>query len=269
MAVLQPVDAELEECELALRTLKRGLMAGDDRIALPAYRRLYKAGAVATPLLDRELRKFPLTTNFRQSEALRLLAGLLALERDCDEDASDRRLDGSISQGCSDAVQSLMRSLRRMSKNNFRRMKSGQIEIWEHNALDSRYNASSLVAKWLDEIPEAERVDISRIIIKSGFMDDAWSGQYQPVLSVVTLSWMTFLPPGNYFVRVLNADHRFTLFHEVGHHVERHWYGQDPEQERQANAYASATITRTRPLWLRPLASILAVLRRVTARCKP
>lgn len=266
---MQPADAEQGALERAIRTLKRGLMTGNDRAALPAYRQLYKAGAVALPLLDRELRKFPFTSSFEQSEGVRLLAGLLALERDLDEEASDRRLDAAISQDFSSAVKSLLRSVRRMSRNDFRRATSGNIEIWEHTTLDGRYDARLLVEKWLGEIPEAERADISRIIIKPSSLDDDWSGKYQPVLGVITLAWMTFLPPGNYLQRLINAEHRDTLFHEIGHHVYRHWYGQDPEQERQANAYASATRARTRPLWLRLLIAVLQALWRVTASRKP
>lgn len=266
---MQPADAEQGDLELAIRTLKRGLMAGNDRAALPAYRQLYEAGAGALPLLDRELRKFPFTSSFKQSEGVRLLAGLLALERDLDEEASDRRLDAAISHDCSNVVKSLLRSVRRISKNDFRRETSGNIEIWEHTTLDGRYEARLLVEKWLGDIPEAERADISRIIIKPSSLDDDWSGKYQPVLGVITLAWMTFLPPGSYLLRLLNADHRHTLFHEIGHHVHRHWYGQDPEQERQANAYASATRARTRPLWLRPLIAVLQALWGVTLRASP
>lgn len=266
---MQPVDAEQDDLELAIRTLKRGLMTGNDRAALPAYRQLYEVGAVALPLLDRELQKVPFTSSFKQIEGLRLFAGLLALERDLDEEASDRRLDAAIAQDCSSAVKSLLRSVRRMSKNDFRRATSGNIEIWEHTTLDSRYDARLLIEKWLGEIPEAERADISRIIIKPSSLDDDWSGKYQPVLGVITLAWMTFLPPGSYLLRLLNADHRYTLFHEIGHHVHRHWYGQDPEQERQADAYASATKARTRPLWLRPLIAVLQALWGVTASRKP
>lgn len=266
---MQPADVERGDLELAIRTLKRGLMTGNDRAALPAYRQLYEAGVVALPLLDRELRKFPFTSSFKQSEGLQLLAGLLAMERDLDEEASDRRLDTAISQHCSNAVKSLLRSVRRMSKNDFRRATSGNIQIWEHTTLDGQYGSRLLVEKWLGEIPEAERADISRIIIKPSSLDEDWSGTYQPVLGVITLSWMTFLPPGSYLLRLLNADHRFTLFHEIGHHVHRHWYGQDPEQERQASAYASATRARTRPWWLRPLIAVLQALWGVNASRKP
>lgn len=266
---MQPDDAKQGDLELAIRTLMRGLMTGNDRAALPAYRQLYEAGPVARPLLDRELRKIPFTSTFKQSEGVRLLAGLLALERDLDEVASDRRIDAAISQDCSNVVKSLLRSLRRMSRNHFRRATSGNIEIWEHTTLDGRYDARLLVEKWLGEIPEAERMEISRIIIKPSSSDDDWSGTYQPVLGVITLAWMTFLPPGSYLLRLVNADHRHTLFHEIGHHVHRHWYGQDPEQERQANAYASATIARTRPFWLRLLIAVLQALLGVTASRKP
>jgi hypothetical protein len=266
---MPPADTELDELEIALRKLKRGLMTGDDRVTLPAYRRLYEAGAIAVPMIDRELRRIPFATCSKQSEAMQLLVGLLALERDLDEDASDRRLDAAISQGCSDAVKSLLCSVRRMSKKHFRRTKSGKIEIWEHNTLDNKYEARSLVEKWLGEVPEAERAGISRIIIKPWSLEDGWSGSYQPVLGVIALGWMTFLPPGSYLLRLLNSDHRATFFHEVGHHVHGHWYGQDPDQERQANAYASAARARTRPLWLRLLISAPAALWNMIASRKP
>ena len=59
----------MDEPQAALRKLKRGLMTGDDHVALTAYRRLYEAGAIALPLLDRELQNFPLAPLFTSSIA--------------------------------------------------------------------------------------------------------------------------------------------------------------------------------------------------------
>jgi hypothetical protein len=48
-----------------------------------------------------------------------------------------------------------------------------------------------------------------------------------------------------------------TLYHKIGHHVHKHTFGQDPEQEKEANAYAARMMKRAHPtlsMILRPFA---------------
>jgi hypothetical protein len=43
---------------------------------------------------------------------------------------------------------------------------------------------------------------------------------------------------------VKNLLIEFTLCHEIGHHVHRHRFGRDPEQEEDADSYAARIIAR-------------------------
>ena len=37
-------------------------------------------------------------------------------------------------------------------------------------------------------------------------------------------------------------------YHEIGHHVHRHTFGQDPDQEREADQYAANILKKSHPL---------------------
>lgn len=265
---MQTPNVKSDELEAALRKLKRGLMSTDEPVALAAYKQLYEAGSRAAPILERELAKFPFETSPKHPEAMKLLAGLLAMQRDIDETASDCLIDTALARRCPDVVSALLRSVRRISKNEFRRAAAGSIEVWEHLSLDCRYNASLRVREWLEELPESERDGISRIVIVPHSLEKDWMGSYLPILGVVTLAWMTFLPPESRLIRIINANHQFTLFHEIGHHVHRHSFGQDPEQENEANVYAFRVTARGRSPWMHPILTLLSMLSRLQGRCK-
>lgn len=247
-----------------MRRLKRGLMTCDERTALPAYKQIFESGAPALPVLERELKNAALFADPTRVEGTRLLAGLLALHRDLDEVASDDLIDEALARPCPKVISALLRSARRMTCRDFRTSCSSNIQIWEHTSIDQRYGASKRVQGWLAELPANDIVGIRRILITPHRTEHDAMGSYMPVLGVVSLAWTTLIPPESYFVRAANASHRFTLFHEVGHHVHKHWFGQDPEQERDADGYAARSVKSRMPLWLRiclpPLGGLLKVL---------
>src|SRR5207237_8547309 len=67
-------------------------------------------------------------------------------------------------------------------------------------------------------------------------------GTYTPYLHKVTLAWD--VPDEAFVSRFLLLFTEATLYHEVGHHVCRHDFGQDPVQEREADEYASRLLKK-------------------------
>jgi hypothetical protein len=211
---------------------------------------LFEIGISLTPLLESELARIDLGPRLR-IEVLQLLAGLLALHRDIDETASNQFIDNALSKRTHLTTSALLRSLRRMSVAHFVKTKHRGIEIWEHESLDKLYTASRWIGTWLDELPEKDIDRIFRIYVVPRDAKDEWIGTYMPVLAIVALAWLTDFPPNSRLNVLTNAVHRLTLFHEVGHHVNRHWFGQDPQQESEADEYAGSVARRTLPTWLR------------------
>lgn len=81
------------------------------------------------------------------------------------------------------------------------------------------------------------------------------AGTYTPYLHKVTLAWN--VRDESFPSRLLLLFTEATLYHEVGHHVCRHDFGQDPVQEREADAYANQLLKRAHPR----LAWLLRILR--------
>jgi len=251
-----------------MRRLKRGLMTSNERTTLPAYKQMFEAGAQALPVLERELKNAALFAEPTRVEGTRLLAGLLGLHRDLDEVASDNLIDEALARPCPKVISALLRAARRVTCRDFRISRFGDIQIWEHTSIDQRYGASERVQGWLAELPANDIVGIRRLVITPHKPEHDAMGSYMPVLGVVSLAWTTLIPPESYFVRAANASHRFTLFHEVGHHVHKHWFGQDPEQERDADAYAARSSRARMPLWLRICLPPIGGLFKVLGWCK-
>lgn len=247
-----------------MRRLKRGLMTSNERTTLPAYKQIFEAGAPALPVLEQELKNVAFFAEPTRVEGTRLLAGLLALHRDLDEVASDDLIDESLARQCPEILSALLRAARRMTCRDFRTSCFGDIQIWEHTSIDQRYGASTRVQGWLAELQANDIVGIRRIVITPHKPEHDAMGSYMPVLGVVSLAWTTLLPPESYFVCAANASHRFTLFHEVGHHVHKHWFGQDSEQEQDADSYAARTARSSMPFWVRiclpPIGALFKVL---------
>jgi hypothetical protein len=48
-----------------------------------------------------------------------------------------------------------------------------------------------------------------------------------------------------------NIRTEIVLYHEIGHHVHRHTFGEDPDQEREADKYAGRIFANIHPLLFR------------------
>jgi hypothetical protein len=44
---------------------------------------------------------------------------------------------------------------------------------------------------------------------------------------------------------------QIVLYHEIGHHIHRHTFGEDPDQEREADKYVGRIFAKIHPLLFR------------------
>jgi hypothetical protein len=234
-------------------------MSGNERLALVAYQALYEIGSPAAAAVALELERFDLRKAL-PLEASKLLAGLVALQRDLDEERSDTFINAKLSLNPPQVTTGILRSARRVRRSDFATSRYGDVIVFEHAAIDMRYGASNHVRTWLSQLTTEDLIGVSRIYIVPGDFRNDWLGTYMPVLGVVTIAWTTIIPPSSVFNRFTNILHRHVLLHEIGHHVHRHSFGQIPEQEAQAEAYARAAKYKTMPIWARCSRKIFAFL---------
>ena len=249
-----------------IKQLIRGLMSNSDRIALPAYKRMFEAGVSTIPLLERELGRIDLA-KVAHRKALTMVVGLVALLHDLDEAASESFIERATAAKCHPVLTSAFRVITRYSHRDYRRATFADVAIFEEATVDPRHNATPLVKKWLSDLPPIDLKDLSRIYIVATKPTLDFYGTYLPTLRVITLVWETrfdFLRPGKFPSSLFHSIHRRTLYHEIGHHVHDHKeFGQDPQQEIEADTYESTTLRRTNPIVTTLTRAIGAVIRRV------
>ena len=203
-----------------------------------AFKALYDAGPIAIGPLLRELRLFDLGS-LQVPNFLSLVSGLATILHDLSEEDSVDFITKALREPCHPAMESALRSIMRYRSSNYRISEFSGIPIFEERDLDRRYRATHYVCNWLRNVPQSDLKDISRIYIVKDLDSHDFSGQYQPHLAVITLVWISSFHPSNPICWLLRGGQERTLYHEIGHHHHKHVeYGEVPEQELQADAYA-------------------------------
>jgi hypothetical protein len=96
---------------------------------------------------------------------------------------------------------------------------------------------SEILERWLKSVPDEDLEAIERIYILRKEDIAAW-GNYAPILYCINLAWDNPCSRWNPISWIDKFNMELTLYHEIGHHVHRHTFGQDPEQEDAADKYA-------------------------------
>lgn len=103
-----------------------------------------------------------------------------------------------------------------------------------------------MLEKWLRNVPEDDLKEVERIYVIPKH-EQGYAGQYTPIYYNIKLVWdepRTQMNPQNWF------DFMFlemVLYHEIGHHSHRHTFGQDKEQEEEADKYSRRVYFSSRP----------------------
>lgn len=221
-------------------------MQDDMRRRLVAHKNLVGFGNAVLPAIEHELARIDLG-KVSHHEIATLVAGLATALHDINEDASRRYMSASLARPITPLMRAALRSIVRFTMDDWRRSSVGGIIVLEHGKLDSRFEASRHVGRWLANVPEADLVGISRIYIIPESPEPEFAGTYLQAVSVIEIVWRR---PSEH--RIGNAVRRFmiekTLYHEVGHHALQHVEsGQDPDQERQADRYAWKMMRKAHP----------------------
>lgn len=237
-----------------MRRLARGFLSGSWKDGYRAYRALYRAGPAAIPALERQLAQSD-WKELQTPGAIRLLTAMVALLRDIDESRSDEVIDRILHEGCHPAVCSSLKVIQRYRNADFRRYDIGGLTVFEAKDLDPDQQIGGHLKQWLEIVPPADLSEIERLYVVRRRETMDYGGQYMPILATIVVVWLPAYASRLPMSALARLSKRFTLYHEIGHHVHRHDFGQQPEQEREANRYAARLMAKAHP--------VLAVLARV------
>lgn len=220
----------------SLKNLIRGLTQDDVPEMYKAYKALFAIGPAAIPQIREAILKGKWST-VKYPNEIRYLAGLVTLIHDLDESESQKIRVELIGNGCGPVVTRILDSIGSFKLEDFIRYDIRGVNIFEHKKLVTRQNVKQRLEQWLKPVPGEDLDQIERIYILRKSDLEAL-GSYAPVLFCINLTWDNPSHRWSPMSWLNNLIIETTLYHEIGHHVHRHTFGQDPEQEADAEDYA-------------------------------
>jgi hypothetical protein len=238
-----------------LKTLIRGLTQDDVTEMYKGYRALYEVGAAAIPQVREVLFKSK-WSSVKYPNEVRYIAGLVSLIHDLDESESEKIRIELRKNGCDPTLARILDSIGSFKINDFNHYDVCGVKIFEHKRLLTRQNVKRRLEQWLQSVQSEDLDQIERIYILRQEDLDAL-GNYTPVLFCINLVWENPCARWNPMFWVNNFVIENTLYHEIGHHVHRHTFGQDPDQEADAENYAQRIMANRRKRFLFRIARLL------------
>jgi hypothetical protein len=225
-----------EDISRGLKNFLRGLTQGDVSDRYESYKALFQLGPAAIPQI-RDLIFKSHWPKVKYPNEIRYVAGLVSLIHDLDESESEQIRAELLSNGCDPALGRILDSIGSFKSDDYIHHDIRGIKIFEHKKLLTKQNVKRRLERWLKSIPDKDLEAIERIyIIRKE--DVAALGSYAPILYCINLAWDNPSARWSPISWVNNFQIESTLYHEIGHHVHRHTFGQDPEQEEAADKYA-------------------------------
>jgi len=235
-----------QEIKANLNKLARGLLQNDLNGAYQSYREIYNEGPVAVPYVSKVILEHD-WRHIKEKGKVRYLGGLYSLLRDIDEDYAKEISTQIINSGCDNAIKSLLNSLNRFSSEDYVNYEVAGIKVFEHRGLGSPLRIRPRLEQWIMEVPEADVRGIDRIYVVRE-EEQNYSGLFRPVLNVITIVWYDRYSKFNPLSWLMLRFIKHTFFHELGHYHNEHTFGNDVEQEREADEYASMRMSISHPI---------------------
>lgn len=230
----------------SLRTLTRGLAQGSNEEIYKSHRELFMHGESVIPAIEEQILSQS-WDDINYGAQLNILSGLLSLVNDINEKRA--RVIGEIirEKGCSNIVESRIRSITEFTLNEFESCPISGVNIYLSKKLDGKNRIKKKMARWLSMVPVNDLEEVERIYLIPETNEDH-RGTYMPILCNIMVEWDVSVSYFNPLSYIFLFQIEKTLYHEIGHHVHRHTFGQDPDQEREANRYAVNILKKSHPL---------------------
>lgn len=244
-----------DEIENQFRRFSRSVLQGDYRETYRAHKEIYRTGRAAIPALKEGVLGSDFS-NPRYPAATRYASAVVNLIRDIDEDEARAVAQQIIARGCARPLRLVLDSICRFSLADYIDYSIRGVRVLQHHDLSTSCDVRAWLDRWMANIPEKDLGDLIRIlVVRPVDMEREAAGTYTPYLHKVTVVWN--VPDESLPSRLLLLFVEATLYHEIGHHVCRHDFGQDPVQEQEADAYAHQLLKKAHPR----LAWVLRMLR--------
>ena len=227
----------------SLRMLIRGLTQDNVAEMYEGYKALFQVGVLAIP----QIREAVLKSNWsklKYPNEIRYVSGLVNLIHDLDESEARGITNQLKNNGCDLAVARILDSICTFTLADYTQYNICGVKIFEHKKLVTKQNVRARLERWLKNVPIEDLKEIERIYILRS--EDLRSlGNYKPILYRINFVWDNPSSRWSPMSWLNNFIIENTLYHEIGHHVHRHTFGQDPEQEKEAEKYSDRIMARS------------------------
>ncbi|WP_321397509.1 hypothetical protein [Emcibacter sp.] len=231
-----------------------------------AHRNLYYMGDKVIPYIEEKL----LSRSWEEvgySTDLGLLNAMLGLVHDIDEDRS-RAISKKIQQrGCSVPVRRRMDQLLSFTVKDYFQYVASGMNVFQEKRLARPDYVRRKIENWMSFVPAEDLSGIERLYIIA-CQDNDRSGSYMPILQNIVVEWGVQSSRWNPLSVVERFFVKKTLYHEVGHHAHRHTFGQDPDQEKEADKYAVKLLLKCHPVFLGSLKRLVLFIKKLKNRKK-
>lgn len=236
-----------ENIKKHLKTLSIGLIQNSSSQIYQAHQELYRIGNAVIPFVEKRILSNS-WNEIRHGSELNLLTGLLCLVNDIDESRAAALGERIKNSGCSAIVNSRVTSVTTFTLNEFHAYEIRGLKLFQSKALGESHAIRKKITKWLRFVPRPDLEKIERIYVIPGTSED-YRGTYMPILCNIMVEWDLPVSYYNPLSWLFLLQIEKTLYHEIGHHVYRHTFGQDPEQEKEADQYAAALLKISHPVF--------------------
>lgn len=214
-----------------------------------AYRALFQIGAPAIPQIQAAVLKSN-WSNLKYPNEIRYVSGLVNLIHDIDESEARRVANQLKSNGCDMALACILDSICAFTLADYAQYNIRGVKIFEHKKLVRTQDVKARLEQWLENVPIEDLKEIERVyILRSEDLNGL--GNYRPILYTINLVWDNPSSRWSPLSWLNNFIIESVLYHEIGHHVHRHMFGQDPDQEREADNYSARIMANSHHLLFR------------------
>lgn len=235
---------ELSEPTKLLKTFAVALTNDSPNATYKVYRELYQLGESVIPAIEAQLLDYT-WDSIEYKMQIKILSGLLSLVNDINEERAEELGEKIRNKGCNEVVDIRMKSILNFSLDEFKKYPINGVIVYQSKSLGHETRIKKKMATWLSMVPNEDIKEIERLYLIP--THEKYSGTYMPILFNIMVVWnvSVYYNPLSYF-GLLWIEH--TLYHEIGHHVCRHTFGQDPEQEKEADRYAADIFKKNHPI---------------------
>ncbi len=240
-----------------LKSLSFGIMQGSYEQVYKAHHALYDIGAEALPAIEEKLLQQS-WEDVEHGARIGQLIAMLNLIHDMDEERAKTVGEQIRKAGCSIKVDRRIAAITTFTLDNFNCFEVAGMKIFQSKQLGKQAAFEKRLKKWLAVVPEADLSQVERLYLvpKS---DSDYLGYYMPILCKVVVEWDmngSYLNPLSWIELFLIKK---TFYHEIGHHVHGHTFGQDPDQEKEADRYAAKLLFKSHPIFMGILKKLIGI----------